>query len=109
MFCDHNLFIDKNTNTMKQKIRLTESQLHNIIRRCVNETVEEGFGDRVRGAVKGFQTGASEMSNQSRGCNDLISFLLYNIKQWRSQGVDSESMVNYIENYLKQESQNANK
>lgn len=42
MFCDHNLFIDKNTNTMKQKIRLTESQLHNIIRKCVNEVAVQG-------------------------------------------------------------------
>lgn len=37
---------------MKQRIKLTESQLHNIIRRCVNEAVdeenlEEGwFGDK---------------------------------------------------------------
>lgn len=46
MFCDHNLFIDKNTNTMKQKIRLTESQLHNIIRKCVNEVAVQGRAAR---------------------------------------------------------------
>lgn len=29
---------------MRQRIRLTESQLHNIIRKCVNEAVNEGQG-----------------------------------------------------------------
>lgn len=27
---------------MKQRIRLTESQLHNVIRKCVNEALSEG-------------------------------------------------------------------
>lgn len=29
---------------MKKTIRLTESDLHNIVRRCVNEVIEEGQG-----------------------------------------------------------------
>ena len=29
---------------MKRTIRLTESDLHNIVRRCVNEVIEEGQG-----------------------------------------------------------------
>lgn len=32
---------NKTYKTMKQKIRLTESQLHNVIRRCINEALEE--------------------------------------------------------------------
>lgn len=35
------LIENKTYKTMKQKIRLTESQLHNVIRRCINEALEE--------------------------------------------------------------------
>lgn len=32
---------------MKQRIRLTESQLHKVIRRCVNEAIEETNDDEL--------------------------------------------------------------
>lgn len=88
---------------MKQRIRLTEGQLHNIIRKCVNETVEEGFGDRVRGAVRGFKSGESELSDIERYAPDLIGTILYSIDSWRRQGIDAERIVNNIEYQLRQE------
>lgn len=33
---------------MKQKIRLTESQLHNVIRKCVNEALKKTKEDFKR-------------------------------------------------------------
>lgn len=35
---------------MKQKIRLTESQLHNVIKKCINEAIDNE--DKVQKAVK---------------------------------------------------------
>lgn len=39
---------------MKQRIRLTESQLHKIIRKCVNEAlIQEGYKDWLTAGVLG--------------------------------------------------------
>lgn len=32
---------------MKQKFRLTESQLHNMIKKCINEALEDDYNDKA--------------------------------------------------------------
>lgn len=47
----------------KQRIRLTEGQLHNIIRKCVNEAVDE-IGDTHPGGRIGFAQDAANLAYQ---------------------------------------------
>ena len=52
---------------MKKTIRLSESDLHRIVRNALNEIIpiEEGIGDRFSGAVRGLSTGRNrQMSNE---------------------------------------------
>jgi hypothetical protein len=42
----------------KKLIRLTENDLHRIVKESVNRVIiEEGFGDKISGAIQGFRTG----------------------------------------------------
>ena len=56
---------------MKRTIRLTESELHNIIKESVNQIIiREGFGDNVRGAIKGWKQGEESMLNTAEVTRD---------------------------------------
>lgn len=66
----HRLFMINELNNkkklytnMKQRIRLTEGQLHNIIRKCVNEAVNE-IGDTHPGGRIGFAQDAANLALQ---------------------------------------------
>jgi hypothetical protein len=49
---------------MKQKIRLSEADLHRIIRNCVNEAIDEGnFWNNVQGALQGAVGGYKARQN----------------------------------------------
>ena len=41
--CLGDIIIENKLNTMKKRIRLTESQLHNVIRRCINEAYVDDY------------------------------------------------------------------
>ena len=42
---------------MKKLIRLTESDLHRIVKESVNKVLcNEGIGDKLKGAVSGFRS-----------------------------------------------------
>lgn len=49
---------------MRQRIRLTESDLHRIIRNCVNEAMDEGMMDKFKGAFHGMTNGFNKGNNQ---------------------------------------------
>lgn len=49
---------------MKQVIRLTEGDLHRIVRQCVNEVIDEGnFWNNVQGALQGAVGGYNARKN----------------------------------------------
>ena len=49
---------------MKQVIRLTEGDLHRIVRQCVNEAIDEGnFWNNVQGALQGAVGGYNARKN----------------------------------------------
>ena len=56
---------------MGQRIRLTENDLHNLISEAVSEVLNEGFGDRVNGAIRGFQSGAKKQSANEYNTGEL--------------------------------------
>jgi hypothetical protein len=63
---------------MKKLIRLTESDLHRIVKESVNKVLcNEGFGDKFRGAVHGFKTGANQQA-----ANDEDANTLWMIRDW---------------------------
>lgn len=62
---------------MKKRIKLTESQLHNVIRKCINEALDE-IGDTHPGGRIGFAQHAADLAIErgrtKQGQNILNSF-----------------------------------
>lgn len=56
---------------MKKTIRLTESDLHNIVRRCVNEVIQEGQG---WDAVKNIWSNRKDWIDDDETYNDTNDF-----------------------------------
>jgi hypothetical protein len=56
---------------MKKTIRLTESELHNVIKESVNTILQEGFGDSFKGALKGIKMGSEEMHGQESALHQV--------------------------------------
>lgn len=51
---------------MKKVIRLTEQDLHRIVRQSVDEAVDEGLWGRLTGGVKGGYQAAKALTNMNR-------------------------------------------
>ena len=49
-----------------RRVRLTEGQLHNVIRESVNNILNEGFMDKMKGAYQGFRQGQDQMDNNQQ-------------------------------------------
>ena len=73
---------------MKQRIRLTESQLYQLIQDCVNESLMESemdenwFSDKLNQAKTSFKT----FMNNDRKDNSLSDRMERAKKNWHSQG-----------------------
>lgn len=72
----------------KRTMRLTENDLHNLIMESVNNVLNEGFGDRLQGAARGFKQGAADMHNQELALKDADDWM--------------RSQIEYIIRYLAQ-------
>lgn len=69
---------------MRRRIRLTESELQRIVEDSVNNVLNEGFGDRIKGAFKGFRTGANQQMANADDAETLTD--VYN---WAQEGIKS--------------------
>jgi hypothetical protein len=57
---------------MKKLVRLTESDLHRIVKESVNKVLyNEGIGDRLKGAVSGFRSGNNQQMANSEDASTL--------------------------------------
>lgn len=72
---------------MKQRIKLTESQLHNIIRKCVNEALSEGQG------WNSFKSIGKRIMNGDE--DERINSGYFNTKKWKD---DANDYINPDEN-----------
>ena len=76
-----------------RRVRLTEGQLHNVIRESVNNILNEGFMDKMKGAYQGFRQGQDQMDNNQQQQHQKQQ-LLDNILQYSQFG------ENYCENFM---------
>ena len=58
--------IYRKRNKNMRRVRLTEGQLHNVIRESVNNVLNEGFMDKMKGAYQGFRQGQDQMDNNNQ-------------------------------------------
>jgi DNA-binding FadR family transcriptional regulator len=91
-----------------RRVRLTEGQLHNVIRESVNNILNEGFMDKMKGAYQGFRQGQDQMDNNQQNQNQKQQ-LIDSIQQYAQFGVQScealmeekdEQYSEYIKNYI---------
>ena len=92
-----------------RRVRLTEGQLHNVIRESVNNILNEGFMDKMKGAYQGFRQGQDQMDNNQQNQN-YKQQLIDSIQQYAQFGVQScealmeetdEQYSKYIKNYIR--------
>ena len=87
---------------MKKMIKLTEGDLHRIVKESVNRVLyNEGLGDSFRGAMRGFHSGANQQM-----ANDEDAQMLWVINSWAQRGLKGgnpqqamqvlQNIVNYI-------------
>ena len=76
-----------------RRVRLTEGQLHNVIRESVNNILNEGFMDKMKGAYQGFRQGQDQMDNNQQNQNQKQQ-VLDTILNYSQQG------ENYCENFM---------
>ena len=76
-----------------RRVRLTEGQLHNVIRESVNNILNEGFMDKMKGAYQGFRQGQDQMDNNQQQQHQKQQ-LLDTILNYSQQG------ENYCENFM---------
>lgn len=55
---------------MKKTIKLTENDIHEIVKKSVEKVMEEGIGDRLSGMWQGFKQGADAMNTAQRDAQD---------------------------------------
>jgi galactokinase/mevalonate kinase-like predicted kinase len=91
-----------------RRVRLTEGQLHNVIRESVNNILNEGFMDKMKGAYQGFRQGQDQMDNNQQNQNQKQQ-LIDSIQQYAQMGVNSskslmeneyEQFGQYIKDYI---------
>ena len=91
-----------------RRVRLTEGQLHNVIRESVNNILNEGFMDKMKGAYQGFRQGQDQMDNNQQNQNQKQQ-LIDSIQQYAQFGVQGcealmeetdEQYSKYIKNYI---------
>ena len=91
-----------------RRVRLTEGQLHNVIRASVNNILNEGFMDKMKGAYQGFRQGQDQMDNNQQQQHQKQQ-LIDSIQQYAQFGVQScealmeetdEQYSEYIKNYI---------
>ena len=91
-----------------RRVRLTEGQLHNVIRESVNNILNEGFMDKMKGAYQGFRQGQDQMDNNQQQQHQKQQ-LIDSIQQNAQFGVQScealmeetdEQYSKYIKNYI---------
>ena len=80
----------------KKLIRLTESDLHRIVKESVNRVLyNEGLGDRFRGAWNGFKQGAEQQNY-----NEVRSDVLATVRKFAQYGLQDnpqEALQNIIQ------------
>ena len=76
-----------------RRIRLTEGQLHNVIRESVNNILNEGFMDKMKGAYQGFRQGQDQMDNNQQQQHQKQQWLDTILQQ-------SQLGENYCENFM---------
>ena len=76
-----------------RRVRLTEGQLHNVIRESVNNILNEGFMDKMKGAYQGFRQGQDQMDNNQQQQHQKQQWLDTILQQ-------SQLGENYCENFM---------
>ena len=91
-----------------RRVRLTEGQLHNVIRESVNNILNEGFMDKMKGAYQGFRKGQDQMDNDQQNQHQKQQWMDC-IQQYAQFGVKScealmetpdEKYREYIKDYI---------
>ena len=77
--------IYRKRNKNMRRVRLTEGQLHNVIRESVNNILNEGFMDKMKGAYQGFRKGQDQMDNDQQNQHQKQQ-LLDTILNYSQQG-----------------------
>jgi len=100
--------IYRKRNKNMRRVRLTEGQLHNVIRASVNNILNEGFMDKMKGAYQGFRKGQDQMDNDQQNQHQKQQ-LIDSIQQYAQMGVNSseslmeneyEQFGQYIKDYI---------
>ena len=100
--------IYRKRNKSMRRVRLTEGQLHNVIRESVNNILNEGFMDKMKGAYQGFRQGQDQMDNNQQQQHQKQQ-LIDSIQQNAQFGVQNcealmeqtdEQYSEYIKNYI---------
>ena len=78
---------------MKKMIKLTESDLHKIVKESVNRVLyNEGLGDSFRGAMRGFHSGANQQMANDEDPQEAMQ-VLQNIVNYISKGKQEQNQV----------------
>lgn len=107
---NQNNLINCNRNMKNKKVvRLTESQLHNIIAESVNRILEEGMFDTAKamyqGAMNGMRNNRTvnqqrrDGANAANGYLNVASGFAEQIMEFcQNKGLDAQKLIKYIEN-----------
>jgi len=85
----------------KKLIRLTENDLHRIVKESVNRVLyNEGLGDRFKGAWNGFKTGNDQMQQNDYDAGNL-SYWVETAQRVLQTG-NPQQAVNFLKNFVTQ-------
>ena len=80
---------------MKRIIRLSENDLHRVITESVKSVINEDFGDRMAGAVRGFRQGEREMEY-----NESDSSFVDHIYKLATEGIENGNAEEALRNIV---------
>jgi len=76
------------------KIRLTEAQLHKVIKESVkNILIQEGFMDKMRGAYNGFKQGNQQMQDTQNNLNNVSQSYQDSQNQLRNNRITADNSL----------------
>jgi hypothetical protein len=93
---------------MKRIIRLTEGDLHRVIKESVNNIlIQEGFMDKMRGAYNGFQQGNQQMQNTQSQLNNISQSYQNSQNKLRNTRIAADNSLNDCTAYATNDVNNA--
>lgn len=83
----------------KQVTRITENQLNQIVKESVKTVLNEGLGNKLRGAINGFRQGDESLRQNGNESDDLRYWLTLAMKALSTN--NPQSCVNMLQKFVK--------